>query len=202
MTSTYTWYKKNETSPKVLGQTFTITDITSEHSGEYYCEVQNRRGRHRSTLQLNVVAAAWKSVTAVVTATVLPAIILTCLLLWIRRKRATKQPSAPGVGPDNTLQLSPVYDTTSAAALRQQTEQQDELLYTTIVFPKNHEDPLYSNIKMHRPQRQKEEVQEAQYAAVNFKRAKPEPGSQDSEEDLSALYSTVQHPQKDPRLST
>uniref|UniRef100_A0A667WKD9 B-cell receptor CD22 n=1 Tax=Myripristis murdjan TaxID=586833 RepID=A0A667WKD9_9TELE len=50
----YTWYKNNEASPKALGQTFTITDITSEHSGEYYCEVQNRRGHHRSTLQLNV----------------------------------------------------------------------------------------------------------------------------------------------------
>uniref|UniRef100_A0A668A7C4 Ig-like domain-containing protein n=1 Tax=Myripristis murdjan TaxID=586833 RepID=A0A668A7C4_9TELE len=54
----YTWYKKNETSPKALGQTFTITNITSEHSGEYYCEAQNIRGRHNSKLQLTVVEAA------------------------------------------------------------------------------------------------------------------------------------------------
>uniref|UniRef100_A0A667WHI5 Ig-like domain-containing protein n=1 Tax=Myripristis murdjan TaxID=586833 RepID=A0A667WHI5_9TELE len=67
----YTWYKNNEASPKALGQTFTITDITSEHSGEYYCEVQNKRGRHQSTLQLNVVAGKSCSFTLTHTSSVL-----------------------------------------------------------------------------------------------------------------------------------
>ena len=52
----YTWYKENEDSPKASGQIFTITDIRAEHSGNYYCEAQNRRGRHNSTLQLIVVS--------------------------------------------------------------------------------------------------------------------------------------------------
>ena len=52
----YTWYKENEDSPKASGQNFTITDFRAEHSGNYYCEVQNRIGRHNSTLQLIVVA--------------------------------------------------------------------------------------------------------------------------------------------------
>ncbi|XP_049423459.1 B-cell receptor CD22-like [Epinephelus fuscoguttatus] len=52
----YTWYKEDEDSPKASGQIFTITDIRAEHSGNYYCEVQNTRGRHNSTLYLIVVA--------------------------------------------------------------------------------------------------------------------------------------------------
>uniref|UniRef100_A0A3Q1JMB9 B-cell receptor CD22 n=1 Tax=Anabas testudineus TaxID=64144 RepID=A0A3Q1JMB9_ANATE len=50
----YTWYKENEESPKASGQIFTITDIRAEHSGIYYCEVQNIRGRHNSTLHLTL----------------------------------------------------------------------------------------------------------------------------------------------------
>eukprot|EP00064_Thunnus_orientalis_P025583 superscaffoldBa00013306_g25973 len=50
----YTWYKENEDSPKASVQIFTITDVRPEHSGNYYCEVQNRRGRHNSTLYLTV----------------------------------------------------------------------------------------------------------------------------------------------------
>uniref|UniRef100_A0A8P4GKL6 B-cell receptor CD22 n=1 Tax=Dicentrarchus labrax TaxID=13489 RepID=A0A8P4GKL6_DICLA len=51
----YTWYKENEDSPKTSGQIFTITDFRPEHSGNYYCEAQNRRGRHNSTLHLNIL---------------------------------------------------------------------------------------------------------------------------------------------------
>uniref|UniRef100_A0A7N6C444 Ig-like domain-containing protein n=1 Tax=Anabas testudineus TaxID=64144 RepID=A0A7N6C444_ANATE len=51
----YTWYKENEESPKASGQIFTITDIRAEHSGNYYCEVQNSLGRHTNTLHLTVL---------------------------------------------------------------------------------------------------------------------------------------------------
>ncbi|XP_053197003.1 B-cell receptor CD22-like [Scomber japonicus] len=51
----YTWYKENEDSPKASGQIFTITDVRPEHSGNYSCEAQNRRGRHNSTLHLTVL---------------------------------------------------------------------------------------------------------------------------------------------------
>ncbi|KAI3352574.1 hypothetical protein L3Q82_005510 [Scortum barcoo] len=51
----YTWYKENEDSPKASGQIFTITDFRAEHSGNYYCEAQNRIGRHNATLHLIVL---------------------------------------------------------------------------------------------------------------------------------------------------
>uniref|UniRef100_UPI0009B36E0C B-cell receptor CD22-like n=1 Tax=Monopterus albus TaxID=43700 RepID=UPI0009B36E0C len=50
----YTWYKEKEESPKASGQNFTITDFRPEHSGNYSCEVQNRRGRHSPTVHLTV----------------------------------------------------------------------------------------------------------------------------------------------------
>uniref|UniRef100_A0A3P9ADR9 B-cell receptor CD22 n=1 Tax=Esox lucius TaxID=8010 RepID=A0A3P9ADR9_ESOLU len=45
----YTWYKKTVTSPKASGQSYSITNITSEDSGEYYCEAENGIGSKKST---------------------------------------------------------------------------------------------------------------------------------------------------------
>ncbi|XP_071032203.1 uncharacterized protein [Oncorhynchus clarkii lewisi] len=45
----YTWYKKNVTSPKASGQSYSITNIISEDSGEYYCETENKYGRLNSS---------------------------------------------------------------------------------------------------------------------------------------------------------
>ncbi|XP_054866350.1 B-cell receptor CD22-like [Amphiprion ocellaris] len=53
----YTWYKENEDSPKASGPTFTITDFTAEHNGNYHCEAQNTRGRYRFTLQSSLKEA-------------------------------------------------------------------------------------------------------------------------------------------------
>ena len=50
----YTWYKENEDSPKASGQIFTITDFRAEHSGNYSCEAQNRRGRNKTSVHLTV----------------------------------------------------------------------------------------------------------------------------------------------------
>ncbi|XP_071397680.1 B-cell receptor CD22-like [Centroberyx affinis] len=199
--ATYTWYKENESSPKASGQTFTITDIRPEHSGNYYCEAQNGRGHHTSILQLTVVAAPWKSTAAAVTTNLLLVIILLIFVfIWIRRKRASKQPSGRGERPDNGLQLNPghVCDT-SAAAQTQPTEQQDDLDYATVHFSKTQSDPLYSNFE---PQRREEEEETVQYAAVNFKRPQTDLGtrSQEADEDPSELYSTVQKPYTNPRF--
>ncbi|KAL4007827.1 hypothetical protein ACER0C_001679 [Sarotherodon galilaeus] len=55
----YTWYKENDNSAKASGQNFIITDVRPEHSGSYYCEAQNTRGRRSSTSHhLTVVTGA------------------------------------------------------------------------------------------------------------------------------------------------
>ncbi|KAL1005630.1 hypothetical protein UPYG_G00061590 [Umbra pygmaea] len=46
----YTWYKNNVTSPKASGQSYNISNIRSEDSGEYYCEAENEYGRLNSSI--------------------------------------------------------------------------------------------------------------------------------------------------------
>ncbi|XP_073716123.1 B-cell receptor CD22-like [Misgurnus anguillicaudatus] len=45
----YNWFKVKETSSVGSGQTFSITNINSSHSGWYYCEAQNEVGSQRSS---------------------------------------------------------------------------------------------------------------------------------------------------------
>ncbi|XP_051241962.1 B-cell receptor CD22-like [Dicentrarchus labrax] len=134
----YTWYKENEDLPKASGQIFTIRP---EHSGNYYCEAQNRRGRHNSTLHLIVVAGAGGKLAAAGTITVvLLAIISLSVFLWIRKKRASKEPSDPEERADNREQLR-----------IGQPEEQEDLQYASIRFSTKQADPLYSNIRAARP---------------------------------------------------
>ncbi|XP_036952844.1 carcinoembryonic antigen-related cell adhesion molecule 5-like isoform X6 [Acanthopagrus latus] len=202
----YTWYKENEDSPKASGQIFTITDIRAEHSGNYYCEAQNRRGRHNSTLQLIVVSRSMKSVAAGSMTAILLVIICLFAFFLIRQKRSMKQKAE---GPDNNAQpnVGPVYDNCSATAQRNPSEEQDDLNYATVSFSKNQEDPLYSNVGLANPKRQQHEEEEeeededgVEYTFVNFKSSSSSPELRCQEvsvEDSSALYSTVT---KTPRV--
>ncbi|XP_045887266.1 hemicentin-1-like [Micropterus dolomieu] len=177
----YTWYKENEDSPKASGQNFTITDLRAEHSGNYYCEAQNRRGRHNSTLHLTVVAGAGKLTVATTITVVLLVIISLCLFLWIRKKRASKESSEPEERPDNREQFLP-----------EQPEEQDNLQYASIHFTNNQADPLYSNIRPARSLRHTEQQEVMDYAVVTFKsNTAPRSRGQETGEDSAALYSTV-----------
>ncbi|XP_049428400.1 hemicentin-2-like [Epinephelus fuscoguttatus] len=180
----YTWYKDNEDSPKASGQIFTITDVRAEHSGNYYCEAQNTRGRHISTLHLTVVAVfpeVWKSVVIGAAPGVSLAVIWLSVFLLIRKMRASKKPSKPGdrPDPDNREQGLPSH-----------LEEQDDLHYASVHF-KTHTDPVYSNI---RPAGLRTDEEEAvEYTAVVFNSASTPPRTtgQKSGEDPAAVYSTV-----------
>ncbi|XP_032419724.1 B-cell receptor CD22-like [Xiphophorus hellerii] len=52
----YTWYKEGEKAQKDSGEKFTITNIQNEHSGNYYCKVQNKIGHHNTSVSVTVVA--------------------------------------------------------------------------------------------------------------------------------------------------
>ncbi|KAF3688032.1 B-cell receptor CD22 B-lymphocyte cell adhesion molecule [Channa argus] len=91
----YTWYKENEDSPKASGQIFTITDIRREHSGNYYCEAQNTRGRQNSTLHLAVVAGKSVMIMNIIRLTLVVLIPLFVLSLWMRKKKDLCFSTAP-----------------------------------------------------------------------------------------------------------
>ena len=46
----YTWFKEHEDSVIESGQNYTITNITAQLGGNYYCQAHNAFGRHNSTL--------------------------------------------------------------------------------------------------------------------------------------------------------
>ncbi|KAM8772581.1 pregnancy-specific beta-1-glycoprotein 7-like [Acanthopagrus schlegelii] len=111
----YTWYKENEDSPKASGQIFTITDFRAEHSGNYYCEVQNRRGRNKTSVHLTVAVNSTKIMNIIrLTLVVLMLIPLLLLSLWTRKKKTLSSTTEPQE-PVEMMELDsrPVYEDVS-----------------------------------------------------------------------------------------
>ncbi|XP_026158876.1 B-cell receptor CD22-like [Mastacembelus armatus] len=147
----YTWYKENEESPKASGQTFTITDIRPEHSGKYYCEAQNTRGRHNTTSHLTVVADPWKLPVALTVPAVFLAFMLLPAWLWIRRRTSLDQQREAEGGPDNSAQVDQLHYP-SVQLTRNQEDHiyanvgPDQLHYPSVQLTRNQEDHIYSNV--------------------------------------------------------
>ncbi|KAK2817454.1 hypothetical protein Q5P01_025645 [Channa striata] len=187
----YTWYKENEDSPKASGQIFTITDFRPEHSGNYSCEAQNTRGRQNSTLHLTVLTSSIKSVAAGSVAAIILVVTFLSVFLFFRKKSSSRQPPGPRERPSKIAQLNvgPEYDTVQ----REPAEQQEDLVYTTVTFSKIQDDPLYSNVRT--AQLSRDEEVDVDYTLVKSESATPRL-SEGSEEDPSALYSTVNKNQR------
>ncbi|XP_064815900.1 B-cell receptor CD22-like isoform X2 [Oncorhynchus masou masou] len=83
----YTWYKKNVTSPKASGQSYSITNISSEDRGEYYCEASNMRGTETSIpVHINVMSVfPWVPVVGVGAVLTAGALLLTIYCTLKRR---------------------------------------------------------------------------------------------------------------------
>ncbi|XP_036804988.1 B-cell receptor CD22-like [Oncorhynchus mykiss] len=89
----YTWYKKNVTSPKASGQSYSITSISSEDRGDYYCEAMNIRGTETSIpVHINVMlnpAAVFPWVHVVWVGAVLTAGALLLTIYCTLKRRST-----------------------------------------------------------------------------------------------------------------
>ncbi|XP_034092965.1 B-cell receptor CD22-like [Gymnodraco acuticeps] len=198
----YTWYKRNEDSPKASGQIFNITDFRAEHSGSYYCVTQNKIGRLNSTLHLSIVAGSMKSVAAGSITAVIVGIIFLIAFLLIRRKRSSKPTTEAGERPDNDAQVR-MYDRPSAEVQNATPEPEAEVCYASARFIQNQEDALYSNIKPAHLRRHKKDEKDKEedvvYSTLTFKghSATAESERHEAADDPSALYSVVN---KKPRL--
>ncbi|XP_055769325.1 B-cell receptor CD22-like [Salvelinus fontinalis] len=200
----YTWYKKNITSPKASGQSYSITNISSEDRGEYYCEAENTIASMNSTALMIIVAGKQTSVvTAAVGIIVVVLVLILCLsgLMW-SRKVSKSTSNTRDTADDGQGDSSPVYDNisgmtmTSTAAQTAASDDQDDVHYASVHFSrsKNQEVPLYSTVQLHQPQKQDQDVQ---YAAVKFNlpSSVTQPTvEQAAEEASSVLYSTVNKP--------
>ncbi|KAG7219923.1 hypothetical protein INR49_001853, partial [Caranx melampygus] len=180
--------------PKASGHIFTITDFRPEHSGNYYCEAQNTRGRHKSTLNLTVVVPGSLTSAAAGTITVfLLVLVLLAVFLWIRRDELFTQQCEQGERPDTgaELNMGPVYESPSWRA-----GQQDELHYACVNFPQNQGDPVYSNITVYHQREtvgDEEDEDSVEYSVVRFNKARSDSQARWEEEGMDpfALYSTT-----------
>ncbi|KAM4750100.1 B-cell receptor CD22 [Anableps anableps] len=187
----YTWYKEGEESPKSSGQNFTISSIQHEHSGKYYCKVQNKIGCHNSTVAVTVVAGLSKlAVNGTIVFIVLIMIFLFVFLI-LRKRRASKPSPKPGGSLDNIEQC-------------QRSQSKEDVQYASIRFLRKQRDPVYENFKPGKtgtPSMEEEEEQGVEYATVKFANASFGQRTESSEpgEDSDALYSVINKIQR-PKL--
>ncbi|XP_034056138.1 B-cell receptor CD22-like isoform X2 [Gymnodraco acuticeps] len=125
----YTWYKRNEDSPKASGQIFNITDFRAEHSGSYSCGAQNKLGRSNSTFHLIVVAWSSTMIVNIIRTTLGVLILILALLLslWMRKKKALR--STTEAPEEIELDSDPEYENNShTAAQTEDTEEQEDMV--------------------------------------------------------------------------
>ncbi|XP_056442626.1 HEPACAM family member 2-like isoform X4 [Gadus chalcogrammus] len=204
----YTWFKEHDDSVGQSGQNYTITNITSELGGNYYCQPRNAIGHHNSTFLFirvkednvpEMTSSSQTTAVAVGTIGVLLATILLLVFLWMRTKRASRN-SAQGGRPNTVEEKCPVplSDNVSAltirsapAAQREPIEDQDDLHYASvhISHSRNQEVPrcLAGSCV------QSDQPEGVLYSAVNFKKHNtvPEACDQRVTGETSELYSTV-----------
>ncbi|XP_030204248.1 B-cell receptor CD22-like isoform X5 [Gadus morhua] len=183
----YTWFKEHE-EMKESGQNYTITNITSEHGGNYYCQAHNAIGLHNATFLLIQVtssssSSSHRAMVAVTTIAVLLATVLLLVFLWMRRKRASSKACGQGGRPDTVEEPlpGPLYENVSTltnhlapAAQREPIEEQEEYHYASIHTSRseNQEVPrcwVGSNV-------QSDQADAVFYSVVNIKRLNAVPG--------------------------
>ncbi|CAL8399020.1 unnamed protein product [Arctogadus glacialis] len=127
----YTWFKEHQDSVKESGQNYTITNITSEPGGNYYCQAHNEIGHHDSTfLFIKVTSSSQRAMVAVTTIGFLLATILLLLaFLWMRRKRSSSKAGGQGGRPDTVEEVLALTNHLAAAPEREEIEEKDDLHY-------------------------------------------------------------------------
>ncbi|KAK0155019.1 B-cell receptor CD22 [Merluccius polli] len=141
----YTWFKEHDDSVGESGQNYTITNITSELGGHYYCQAHNAIGHHNSTLLFINVTDQSSSLTTVAVRTVavllVTMVIFLLIFLWMRIKRASRKACGQRGRPDTGEESlpDPEYDDIlhltnrlSPAAQRKPIEEQDDIYNATI----------------------------------------------------------------------
>ncbi|CAL8363646.1 unnamed protein product [Merluccius merluccius] len=138
----YTWFKEHEDSVGESGQNYTITNITSELGGHYYCQAHNAIGRHNSTSLFIIVTDKSSSLTTVAVGTVavllVTMVIFLLIFLCMRRKRASRKACGQRGRPDTGEQVrdrKPFLTNlsfTKTHTQRELIEEQDDIHYASI----------------------------------------------------------------------
>ncbi|XP_030638759.1 B-cell receptor CD22-like [Chanos chanos] len=169
---TYTWYKKTGAGTSLIGsgQNYSITNISSEDSGQYYCKTENILGPENSTfITVDVLYPPKNTSVSVISSG--SSVTLICI---------------SDANPDDPV---PLYDNINSALAvtsdSTQGEDSDSQDYTNCIQFSQSDIPLYSTLQLPHSSTQEEEVQ---YATLNF----TGPSAATRREDTAVIYSTVQ----------
>ncbi|KAG9271778.1 hypothetical protein AMEX_G14750 [Astyanax mexicanus] len=108
---TFSWFKQRPAANKTLGtgQNYSITNISSQHSGLYYCTALNQLGQHSSApARLDVFSDWWKQYTGWAAVGLVSALALSLLtvILCIQRKRRAERGADVQPGDDTYTALN------------------------------------------------------------------------------------------------
>ncbi|XP_036420948.1 sialic acid-binding Ig-like lectin 12 [Colossoma macropomum] len=170
----YSWFNQRAAAdaPLTTGQNYTITNISSQHSGLYYCTAHNQLGQQSSTpTRLNVLLADYTAVKyAAFGVTVVLLLIFITICLCMRRRAAASSSRSEEDSRNVTFTeyaSVPVYDQVSDLAMTSDptktaaSDDRDEVQYSSIQFTRSHaqEVPLYSTVHRSGALKQEEEVE-------------------------------------------
>ncbi|XP_036413124.1 B-cell receptor CD22-like [Colossoma macropomum] len=91
----YTWFKEGGTSPVGSGHSYSIINITADHTGLYYCEAQNEHGVQNGTVMVTVKTGGSLVLYSVVLYVVVGVSLcgnaaLLTVVFWMRGKRQNR----------------------------------------------------------------------------------------------------------------
>ncbi|KAL6461864.1 hypothetical protein MHYP_G00300090 [Metynnis hypsauchen] len=170
----YSWFKQRAAAdaPLTTGQNYTITNISSQHSGLYYCTAHNQLGQHSSTpTRLDVLHAEGSEENSVlkliaVGVSVFLALTLITAALWMWRKKGHSSSEE-----SEQRDTAAVYGNISAQPFQpaNREDDQDDIHYSSVHFRPSYsqEEPPFLTAKLPLDSTEEEGVQ---YAAVNFSR--------------------------------
>ncbi|XP_053347931.1 B-cell receptor CD22-like [Clarias gariepinus] len=180
----YTWFKQRAAAVTLLttGQNYSISNISSQHRGLYYCTAHNQLGQQNSTpTLLDVLGSEENTVLKLVMVGVFLALTLIpgALWMWKRNSHSSTGESEQPL-PDAVYETVPALDFSRRVA----SDDQDNVQYTNVNFKKSHRQGG-SLLPRHPP----DTTEEVQYAAVNISRSTA--ATQFGTDEIAQIYSNV-----------
>ncbi|XP_053472618.1 B-cell receptor CD22-like isoform X2 [Ictalurus furcatus] len=215
---TYSWFKQRAAADTLLttGQNYSISNISSQHSGLYYCTAHNQLGQHNSTPTLLDVKGnstqthldvkgnstpthldESENYTVLMLVMVGLAVFLAVTLLsgalWMWKRKSSSANGHSSTGESGQRHSPAVYENVSASdsSGRVTSDDQDDVHYASVVFKNSHTQEVSLSRRLPPDTTDYEDVQ---YAAVNVSRstAAIQLVADEAADDPSQLYSKIQ----------
>ncbi|KAG7315508.1 hypothetical protein KOW79_021596 [Hemibagrus wyckioides] len=193
---TYSWFKQSAAADTLLttGQNYSISNISSQDSGLYYCTAHHQLGNHTSTpTHLDVLCSEKHTMLKPIIEGLLVFLALTLipgtLWMWKRKRSSANGHSSTGESGQSAAAFANI--PTSYHRGRVASDDQDDIHYTSVVFKRF---PTHERFLSPRHPPHTREEEEVQYAAVNISRstAAIQLVADEAADDPSQIYSKIQ----------